>query len=224
MYLVGQTSPLTAGELQLLAASAGFSLPGDYQAFLATYGYGSVNELLQFTAPDADYIRSNFGDYLDLWDWPAGEQALALAGLTIATSIDGDIVALLAAAPEPYLLLPRHGAEPVHLASLAALLDYYEAAFAQAGGRYFDPGFQQQQQSIAIAPPAKMAQLHQKFLSSYAFDQVFNQGQQPKYMLPQLGGWVYFDLVYGSAIRVKYQTPFQPEATEIVRFLTGQLA
>ncbi|MGI4872428.1 MAG: hypothetical protein ACRYFX_14770 [Janthinobacterium lividum] len=227
MYLIGQPRPLLPAELPQTARPGSPALPPDYLEFLATYGYGEVNELLLFGPPDADHFRSTFSDCLDIWDWVPGSEALALAGTTVATTNDGDIV-LAVAGSHPYLLMPRHATEPVLLPSLAAVLARYETTYAQQGGQYFDPSFDWEQKHFDMAGEIvtrapRLARLHQEFLATFRVDKSFNLEIQPKYVLQNMGGWVHFDLVYSSAVWVKYQAQFQAEAEAVIRFLAERL-
>ena len=61
------------------------------------------------------------------------------------------------------------------------------------------------------------------FLEKYKTDKVFNKNSQPKYIIQDIGGWVYMDLVYKNSIRVKYQSMYETKANEIINFIEEKI-
>jgi|GEM_PF-6426396 hypothetical protein len=57
---------------------------------------------------------------------------------TIATTIDGDIVVVVADATNPFIMLPRHSEMPLHFASFDAVITYYQQQYQLDEGLYFD--------------------------------------------------------------------------------------
>lgn len=223
-YVIGTLHPLTSPELADIAASVIFTLPHDYPQFLSVYGYGNFNELLNIFEPDKDYVSENFGEYMDFWELSEEETRLILTGLTIGTTIDGDVIVLIDQATAPYVVLPRHSDKVIRLKTFQELLDYYGQRYTMNNNWYFDSNYNFKLQYQDFVRDGKMDkalfdEVFQLFLKEELFDRVYNEGVQPKYMLPQIGGWVYFDLAGKSAWRVKYQEQFANAAHAVINRL-----
>ncbi|MCH5715340.1 hypothetical protein MKP07_03640 [Niabella hibiscisoli] len=191
-------------------------------------GFGSINELLMVEEPDPYFIRNNFADYMDFWQWENDEEEQALNGLTIARSIDGDIVAIIDNISTPFLMLPRHAESPLKFPDLSSVLSFYERQYDFVDNLYFDPYFEWEQKNISVGRDMIMnlqiiRQIHEGFLEKYQPDKVLNAATQPKYIMRKIGGWVYFDCLSGSSIRVKYQTSVKERAVEIMNYINGLL-
>ena len=224
LYIIGETKSLTRTEITEIEKSVHYSLPTDYKIFLSLYGYGEINELLMITEPDKEYIRSNFSDYMYLWDWKENDELKALNGLTIGKTIDGDIIAVTDNPVVPIMMLPRHQEVPVNFSDFQSVIEYYNKEYKFDNNLYFDTYNEHAMEYIDLACNAKTDKglidfLHKIFLEKYQVDKSFNQDKQPKHVIQSIGGWVYFDLLSGSAVRIKYQKRFKKEATEILGFI-----
>ena len=224
MYTIGIVKGLSKNETTSIRELVEFVLPQDYLTFLTEYGYGEINETLFFQNPDAKYMKNNFSEYMDLWEWEnEAQKESTLSGLTIATTIDGDIVCCVNNYNSPYLLLPRHSEKPIKFDNLMSLFsDYYKSE-----NLYFDTYFNAERKIISLAKNGQLDQnlinkIQKLFLEKYQFDRVLKKETQPKYVMQEIGGWVYFDLIYKSSIRVKYQTIFELKAKNIIDFIELQ--
>lgn len=211
LYIIGQHQPVST-----LSEQFGGSIHPAYNQFLAEYGEGEVGQLLMVTRPDSNYLRDNFSGHMDMWGLEGEAAEELLNATTVARSIDGDIIMMLANA---FAVLPRHSEEPLRFADFDELLAHYGLINA-----VFDPYPDYQQEYInlvknGILDKALVADIYQRFILEYNFDKVLNEDTQPRYILQEIGGWVFFDLVYKSAIRVKYQAPFHTKAYEVVNWI-----
>ncbi|WP_436489842.1 hypothetical protein [Chitinophaga sp. ARDCPP14] len=227
-YLIGQTKPLTPAEFQQITDTVPFLLPVSYRDFLYTYGLGAINELLMIHQPDEAYIRSNFGEYMDLWELPESEEPAVLNGLTIATTIDGDIIALIDDSQYPFIILPRHSDKILRFAAFEEVIDYYDHTYHFSGDVYFDSYYHYEQENITFVngpaiDKALFEKVHQDFLAHVPFDKVYNAERQPKYVIQEMGGWVYFDNIYQSSVRIKYQSQYRPAAGKVIQFIRDRM-
>lgn len=224
LYCIGKTKPLTKTEITTIEKIVDFPLPADYKDFLACFGFGNINELLMINTPDNEFIRKNFGDCLHFWDIEEDRKTDILNAITIATTIDGDIISVIKNQNSPIVLLPRHSQKPVFFSDFYTVVEYYNKRYNFEDKLYFDPDFNNEIKCINLIKTGKsdkqlMDFLHRNFIEKYLPDNVFNAQTQPKYMLQKIGGWVYFDLLSGNSIRVKYQKQFQADAQEIITFI-----
>jgi len=225
IYIIGELKPLSKAEIQKIEDSVNYSLPIDYTNFLAQFGYGEINELLMIVEPDKGFIRNNFSDFMDFWNWQGMNEQKALDGSTIGKTIDGDIIAVTDDPAAPIIMLPRHSDMPVCFSDFGSVIDYYNTHYKFEDNLYFDTYNQHQMKYISLIHDGKVDKdlidyLHKSFLQKYKTDKAFNLEVQPKYVIQNIGGWVYFDLVNSSAIRIKYQQQFEKEASEIIEFFT----
>lgn len=219
MYTIGKTNPLSEEKLDDIKNLVPFVLPADYLAFIQEYGFGEVNNLLMFSSPDKLYFRNNFADYLDLWEWTEEQHKdKALNGLTISTTIDGDIIICVDDQKLPYLMIPRHSTEPEWFKNFEALLDYYQKTY-QLPSFYYSPYYNRKQEVIKLtADGTKNEALNEKIrtslLGKYTPDMSLNEEIQPKYIYQFMGGWVYFNM--WSTVHVCYQTMYEKEANDVI--------
>jgi hypothetical protein len=220
MYIIGQIKPLNSNEIDSIKNLVSFELPKDYLAFLSTYGYGGICDFLLFEHPDKQYLKNNFGEYMDFWNWQnKSEIDIALNGLTISTNIDGDIICCIDKPGLVFLVLPRHSQKPIYFDSLENVILHFSLA-----ERYFTTHDSSKTEWFSMVKNGKLdenriSKIQQEFLRKYMPDIVFNENVQPKYILQEIGGWVSFDLVYQSGISVKYQTIFEQKACEIIELI-----
>jgi hypothetical protein len=228
LYVIGQAKPLIVADLQKIERLVDFALPTDYKKFLADYGFGSINELLMIFQPDKEFIKSNFGDEMGHWDWTKVDEQMAINGLTIATTIDGDVLAIVDNEKEPLLLMPRHSEDILFFANFEKVIDYYDKIYGFSGDLYFDPSNNYEQKYLDFVIAGKLdkmlfEQVYQLFLENIPYDRAFNLANQPKYVIQKIGGWIYFDNIYKSSVRIKYQTPFTIEAEKVIKFIIAQI-
>ncbi|MDO5105926.1 SMI1/KNR4 family protein [Capnocytophaga sp.] len=224
IYYIGEKYPVNESDILQIEHTVNYELPADYKDFLSDYGYGNLNELLLFETPDADLIKNNFAEHLDLWKWDKSLQNKTLNSVCIAESTDGDVVVALDDKSLPYLLLPRHSEYPKSFATLWELVDWYKKEY-RLEWLYFDSFYQNDWRFFRIEDDfldltlEKIAVLYKKFKKNYAVDAIFvKENYQPKCVLQNIGGWVHFNLDTGE-IRFKFQKIFTPKAEEISRFL-----
>ncbi|HEY1194393.1 hypothetical protein [Flavobacterium sp.] len=220
LYRIGELKPLTKIEIDDYEKLA--SLPVDYTTFLSIYGTGSINELLMIQKPDEDYIRSNFGDYMDFWNLSEKEEQLLLNSLTISTTIDGDIITAIDNTETPIVILPRHLDEVVYFENFENVINYYDTKYNFRNELYFDPAHNFEQEYISFVKDGFLDKVlfdtvQSIFLNTISFDKSYNTEVQPKYIIQKIGGWVYFDNIGKSAVRVKYQKQFKEEADKILK-------
>jgi len=228
LFITGKLQPVSNHRLQQIEQLVAFSIPADYKAFLGELGVGSINELLMIEEPDPGFIRNNFADYMDLWKWENDEEEHALNGLTIARTIDGDIIEIVDDRQLPFLMLPRHNDIPVKFPDFSSVIRYYDQRYSFANDLYFDPYFEWEQENISIGKTMVenlniIQQIHNGFLASYKPAKVYNANTQPKYIMQEIGGWVYFDNLSGSNIRIKYQASFKEQAMELISYFNNLL-
>jgi len=225
MYTIGKTKSLSHEELDTIKNLVPFALPTDYLAFIQEYGFGEVNNLLMFSSPDKLYFINNFADYLDLWDWAQeDDKETALNGLTVSTTIDGDIIICVDNPQLPYLMMPRHATVPEWFDSLNSLFDCYRNRY-QLPSLYYSPYFNRKLEVIKLTPDGRKDEelnerIRKSLLDKYIPDVSLNLEVQPKYIYQFIGGWVYFNM--WSTIHVCYQTMYQKEADEVINFIKRQ--
>lgn len=224
IYYIGEVHSVSEAEISNIENLVRYSLPEDYKEFISNYGYGNLNELLLFEIPDEDFIKNNFAEYLDLWEWDETLQQKALHSVMIAKTIDGDIILALNDENSPYLLLPRHSEYPKSFVSFWEIINWYKNEY-HLKELYFDSYYQSDWRFFHIEGEfsdlklEKIAILYKKFKKNYAIDVIFGEeNYQPKCVLQNIGGWVYFNLDTGE-IRMKFQKLFTSKANEIIGFL-----
>ncbi|MFJ1472810.1 SMI1/KNR4 family protein [Capnocytophaga cynodegmi] len=224
IYYIGEAHSVSEAEISSIENLVKYSLPEDYKIFLADYGYGNLNELLLFEIPDENFIKNNFAQYLDLWEWNETLQQKALHSVMIAKTIDGDVILALNDKNSPYLLLPRHSEYPKSFVSLWKIINWYKNEY-HLKKLYFDSFYQNDWRFFQIEGEfsdltlEKINILYKKFKKNYTIDMIFGEeNYQPKCVLQNIGGWVYFNLDTGE-IRMKFQKLFSSKANEIIKFL-----
>lgn len=228
LYIIGEPKPLSKPEIEEIDNQISFSLPPDYKAFLILYGLGSINELVMMQQPDKDFIKSNFSDYMDFWTLTEKEEQLILNSLTIAATIDGDIITVINNNENSIVLLPRHSDEVIYFENLENVINYYAEKYKLGNDLYFDPSYNFEQEYISFIKNGSLNKtlfdtVHQIFLDQIPVDKSYNLHTQPKYIIQKIGGWVYFDNIGKSAVRVKYQKQFKTEADKIVKLINDQI-
>ncbi|SHH54093.1 SMI1/KNR4 family protein [Flavobacterium johnsoniae] len=228
LYIIGEPKPLSKPEIEEMDNQISFSLPPDYKAFLILYGLGSINELVMMQQPDKDFIKSNFSDYMDFWTLTEKEEQLILNSLTIAATIDGDIITVINNNENSIVLLPRHSDEVIYFENLENVINYYAEKYKLGNDLYFDPSYNFEQEYISFIKNGSLNKtlfdtVHQIFLDQIPVDKSYNLHTQPKYIIQKIGGWVYFDNIGKSAVRVKYQKQFKTEADKIVKLINDQI-
>lgn len=228
LYLIGKPQPLNAEDIRALETAAGMEFPPDYTAFLKQYGYGNINELLLIDLPDPDFMQANFGAHLELWDLNTAQMLLVKDSLTIGSTIDGDIITLWRNPERSFVVLPRHSDQIVIYENFQSVLDYYADRYAFSNEMYFDTSYMFEMEYISFVKDNKLRKdvfdnLYTTFLKEIPYDRVFNTEQQPKYVLQRIGGWVYFDAIGKSSVRIKYQQMFREEAEKVLDFIREQM-
>lgn len=224
IYYIGEAHLVSEAEISNIENLVKYYIPEDYKEFISNYGYGNLNELLLFEIPDEDFIKNNFVEYLDLWEWDETLQQKALRSVMIAKTIDGDIILALNDENSPYLLLPRHSEYPKSFVSFWEIINWYKNEY-HLKELYFDSYYQSDWRFFHIEGEfsdlklEKIAILYKKFKKNYAIDVIFGEeNYQPKCVLQNIGGWVCFNLDTGE-IRMKFQKLFTSKANEIIGFL-----
>lgn len=226
-YIIGETKPLDQNEIQQFEKLVNFALPTDYQEFLSKYGFGDINGLINIFQPDENFVKSNFADFLYFWNLTENQIKDVLNGLTICSTIDGDIILVINNKEKPIVILPRHSDEFLDFDNLNALITHYRDSYKLGDSLYFDSNHNSAYKHISFVKNGKLDKalfdkLQQLFLETFSFDKIFNIETQPKYIIQKIGGWVYFDNIYKSSINIKYQTQFQNEANPVIDFFTEQ--
>lgn len=221
IYTIGKIHSVTHADIQEIQNQIAFPLPEDYTEFISKYGFGNINELLMIQQPDPDFVKVNFGDYMDFWDLQEQEIPSVLNSLTIASTIDGDVITVINNTAKPIVILPRHSEEPVRFRTFKQVIEYYNNTYKFNNDLYFDSYYNSENHYISFVKDGKLKKklfddVHQIFLNTVSFDKIFNAETQPKYIIQKIGGWVYFDSIGKSAVRVKYQTQFKEEAQKII--------
>ncbi|MCM0667464.1 SMI1/KNR4 family protein [Flavobacterium tyrosinilyticum] len=227
-YIIGKIKPLKKIDLLKIDSLVYFTLPSDYKEFLFTYGLGNITELIIMFYPDENYVKSNFGEYMDIWDLTDEEIQLTLNSLTIATTIDGDIISIVDDREKPFVILPRHSEKLISFESFEKLIEYYDITYDLKGELYFDSNYNCEFEYIDLVKNNFLDQslldiVLQNFLLKFPVDKCYNFDAQPKYIIQKIGGWIYFDKIYKSSIRAKYQKQFKHEADKIISMIKSQL-
>ncbi|MGQ3015386.1 MAG: SMI1/KNR4 family protein [Flavobacteriales bacterium] len=227
LYVIGKPQPLNTEDIRALETAAGMELPPDYAAFLGQYGYGNVNELLLIDPPDTDFVEANFGAHLEFWDLNAEQMLLVKDSLSIGSTVDGDILSIWRNPQRSFVVLPRHSDQIAIYENFQSLLTHYADRYAFTNDPYFDPSYLYEMEYIRFVKDNKLQKerfdtVYTAFLEKIPYDRVFNPGKQPKYVLQRIGGWVYFDVIGKSAVRIKYQQLFREEAENILHFIREQ--
>lgn len=224
LYIIGETKPETEDSIHNIESQIPFPIPVDYSEFLCRYGFGTINELLMINPPDKDFLQLNFGNDMDLWDLTETEVNALLEGITIGKTIDGDIITINRESERPVTILPRHSNKPLKLECLKAVIEHYNKQYDFSNNLYFDPFYNFEQEYISFIINGKLetdlfGNVYKAFLNNITYDKVYNTEVQPKYIIQNIGGWLYFDNIGKSAIRVKYQTQFKAKADKILEFI-----
>ena len=228
LYVIGEIKPLSQNEIQEIENLVNFSLPTDYQKFLANYGFGEISGLINLFQPDENFVESNFGDCMDFWDLTENQTTDLLNGLTISSTIDGDVILSIDDKEKPIAILPRHSENLLTFDNFDNLINHYRVKYKLGNNLYFDPIYNFANKHFSLVSKGKLDTaffdtLQQQFRAKFTFDKILNIETQPKYVIQKIGGWVYFDNVYKSSINVKYQTQFQDEVNPIIDFFTEQI-
>jgi len=228
LYLIGKLQPLNAEDIRALETAAGMELPPDYTAFLRQYGYGNVNERLLIHPPDTDFAEANFGAHLEFWNLNAEQMLLVKDSISIGNTVDGDIFSIWRDPQRSFVVLPRHSDQIAIYENFQSLITHYAERYAFTNDPYFDTDYLFEMEYISFVKDNKLQKecfdtIYTAFLEKIPYDRVFNPGKQPKYVLQLIGGWVYFDAIGKSAVRIKYQQVFREEAEKIIQFIREQM-
>ena len=227
MYIIGKINPLTEKTILLIEKKINSVLPYDYKRFLSTYGYGSIHDYLYFSTPDENFMKNNFYENMGNWEWTNDISAdVALKGIQISHSKDGDIVLCCRKNSYSYLLLPRHSVHPVQFTSFELLLKYLLKHLGRK--KYFDSSYEKQMESISLIKNSSVDKkliykIRKLLLKKYTFDRVYNRKTQPIYVFQSIGGFVYLNLIHKNSINVKYQSMYENEAQEIIKFIKAKI-
>jgi hypothetical protein len=229
LYVIGEIKLLDTDKINEIKRSIDFALPTDYLTFLAAYGYGDINGFLLVQQPDPDYVKLNFGEYMYFWQWEDNQDQKVLNGLTLATTIDGDIVVATSDRQFPITIMPRHSEKPVSFKDWESMILHYFGVHDFTENLYFDTSYNSSVEMISLIENGsldkeKIDGVYSRFTQSFHSVRVFNADTQPKHVIQRIGGWVCFDLVYKSSVRVKYQTQFQETANELIAFIKSSMA
>ena len=212
--------PARAAQLQVLPASLREHLPADYAAFIATYGPGTYAGEVVVAYPDATTIAATFGEHADLWELDERFTAADLQAATqLAWSHDGDIVRVVASRPSQVFVLPRHAEQVRQYASFWAAVASLTPPAAEP---CFDPSFDAELTQLSLVRQNQLVPIEpiwQAFQRQFAIEAVLRAATQPVCLLPELGGWVSFDLIYKSSITVKFQRLRAAQAAPVLAFL-----
>ncbi len=226
-YIVDELKPLTTNDIYNIEQDISSKLPNDYKNFLKTYGYGSVNGLLLINAPDKDYFRLNFADYLDFWILSTAEQKSICNGVLVASNIDGDNFLWIENALHTFVLVPRDSEQLTYFKNFDDLLKYTTDDLILNEELYFDSNYGYEQQHFNLLKDewldkTLVERVCKAFMKAFEFDKVIGS-EQPKYFIQNIGGWVRFDLLYKNSIQVKYQKQYHEEAKKIIEYIHKNL-
>lgn len=224
-YQIGEIKLLKENDIQNIEREISMQLPEEYKAFLKTYGYGSFNGYLIIDEPDKDYFRLNFEEFLFLWDLSKNEETLITDGVNIISNIDGDLVLLIKNTENPFVLLPKGSEQVIYFQKFTEVIDYFLSKLEEE--IYFESNHENKIQTIEMLVNGKINlniidSIHRYFIENIPFDKVIN-GQQPVYIIQNIGGWVRFDLAYKNSITIKYQHKFEAEAKKIIEMINKKL-
>lgn len=124
IHIIGDLKPFTHHQILDIKTQIGFDLPSSYYDFLNTFGFGGFfNDFLIFDEYDTDYLKNNFSDMLDYWEWQNIDVQDVLNGCKIAHNIDGDVVFITKNPAIPFVVLLRSGGLPLVFHHLSDILD-----------------------------------------------------------------------------------------------------
>ena len=228
-YTVGDIKPFTEIDFQKIEKEGDIKIPKDYKVFLSTYGVGDFSELLSVIFPDKDYFKSTFQDYLDLWELTESEKTTVLNGITIAKTVDGDIILLVANSESPYVIMPRNDEKTIYFQCFEELITYYKECYEFDNDCfYFDSHFNYELELFTdfvrdeAINTALFDSIYNQFRKQIPFDKHVND-VQPTYIIQNIGGWIYFDTVHKSSIRIKYQSQYKNEADRLIKFIGDKM-
>lgn len=229
MQTIGILAQYTRNMIKSIESELRLKLPGDYIEFLQCYGDGDIDERLYFHKPDASFIQQNFKNDLDLWALTDVQTESICNSVTVGKSVDGDVFCYNGKS-NLWIILPRHSDRVIEKNLFGDLITHYkEKGVIKANNPWFDPAYQRILKSFSLVYDGKIdntliERIENDFVSSYTFDAILNKETQPKYILQAIGGWIYFDNVYKSSIRLKFQNQFESEASVYANFLQKYLS
>jgi len=182
-------------------------LPGEYNRFLQTYGTGTYCDEIYVHYPDSGNIPATFRDYTDLWELNDAFTAEdLLQAVQLASTANGDIIAVTSGRPGKIFILPRHSQNIISFKNFQQALDFFVRKDAD---KYYDPNYDQEREHLSLVRLTggliDISGIHNAFLRNFSFDFLVKERTQPKYFFKNFGGWVAFDLIYKNAIQVKFQ-------------------
>lgn len=123
IYIIGDLKPLNNHQILDIKTQIGFDLPNSYYEFLNTFGFGGFfDDFLIFDEHDPDYLKNNFADMLDYWEWQNIDVQDVLDGCKIAHNINGDVVFITKNSAMPFVVLLRSGGLPLVFHHLSDIL------------------------------------------------------------------------------------------------------
>lgn len=228
-YIVGDIKPFTEVDFQKIEKEGGIKIPKDYKIFLSTYGVGDFSELLRIISPDKDHFKSTFQDYLDLWELTETEKTTVLNGITIAKTVDGDIILLVANSESPYVIMPRNDEKIIYFQRFEELIAYYKECYELDNDCfYFDSHYNYELEFFTdfakdeAINATLFDSIYNQFRKQISFDKHIND-VQPTYIIQNIGGWIYFDTVHKGSIRIKYQSQYKSEADNLIKFIRDKM-
>ena len=226
MYIIGKINPLTEKDFLAIEKEINFTLPQEYKLFLSKYGYGNIHDYLYFDIPDENFMKNNFYHNMDIWEWTEDINVdFVLNGILIFRSKDGDIV-LCCRNNNRYILLPRHSVHPLQFATFQSLLKYLLKHLGRK--KYFDSAYERKIENISLIKNSAIDRnliytIRKLLLKKYTFNKIYNRKTQPIYVFQNIGGFVYFNLIHKNSINVKYQSIYEMEAIEIIKFIKEKI-
>ena len=227
MYIIGKINPLTEKDVLTIEKEINFKLPQEYKMFLSKYGYGNIHDYLYFDAPDENFIKNNFDGNMNIWEWTDDINAdFVFDAILISRTKNGDIVLCCRNYDNRYILLPRHSAHPVQFVSFESLLKYLLKHLGRK--KYFDSTYDRKIENISLIKNSTIDRkliykIRKLLLKKYTFDKVYNRKTQPVYVFQSIGGFIYFNLIHKNSINVKYQSMYETEAQEIIKFIKEKI-
>jgi len=196
-------------------------LPVGYIRFLQTYGTGTYCDEIYVHYPDSENIPATFRDHTDLWELNATFTAEdLLQSVQLASTANGDIIAVTADRPGKIFILPRHAQNVISIENFQQTLDFFVPWNAE---KYYDPNYDQDKEHLSLVKSTggliDISVIHSLFLRNFSFDFVVNETTQPKYFFKSFGGWVAFDLIYKNSIQAKFQKTYADGVKPLLNFL-----
>lgn len=195
-------------------------LPIDYVDFLKNYGEGTYCDYVIISYPDYENIPATFGKETELWEFDEDYTTQDLIkSIQIGWTIDGDMICVTDNRKGKVFILPRHSET---ITSFDSFLVAIKSLDLETVNEYFDPQFDGQIEQIKLIKNSALIDIlpiHKAFLENYKYDFVVCKSTQPKYIIKEIGGWVYFDLIYKSSINIKFQKQYLEVAKPIINFL-----